>query len=90
MKTSRLERKAVKACFRKVGEATWDYLFDYEKENGLQGCRDRRSTRPTYRVPALKAWLVLKGYYTPEDFKPAATIQSSWAGLSVRTHALAE
>mgnify|MGYP001575059166 CR=1 FL=1 len=65
-----LSRKAVKGNFTNVSEATWDYLFDYEKKNGLFEIRVRLGAmkRPYYDTKKLKKWLLNKGYYREIEF----------------------
>lgn len=90
----KFNRKAIKSNFDKLPAETWDYLFDYEKENGLVECRTEGwGVRfAWYSIPALKAWLIDRGYYTQSDFDargwPIQT-RMSLRGLNVRTHVLA-
>ena len=89
-------RAAVKRNFDKISLETWDYLFDYEKENGLAQCRvppEWGIRRAWYSVTAIKAWLVDRGYYTLKDFDaegwPIPTRREIPRGLKVTTHVLA-
>lgn len=87
----KIGRKACRKCFPRMSEATWDYLFDTEKRNGLIECRvDGPDSLVYYNVEKLKQFLCMKGYYTPDDFSPvAASASGIWAGLQVRQHRLA-
>lgn len=91
-----ITRKAVRLNFDKMSEATWDYLFDYEKGNGLAACRRAPEwgvRKAWYSVCAIKAWLLDRGYYTIEDFDPDGwpipTRKRIPHGLRVTTHVLA-
>jgi hypothetical protein len=90
----KLNRRAVKANFDKVPGATWEYLFDHEKENGLGACRTTGWSvkQAFYATKPLIQWLIDRGYYTPADFKLAPDLvksDSPWAVLNVRRHAIA-
>lgn len=90
----RLHRKAVKANFDKVSGATWEYLFDHEKENGLAACRTSGWTVKCafYATQPLIQWLVDRGYYTAADFRAAEPVvksNSPWSVLNVKRHAIA-
>lgn len=79
-----LNRKAVKRAFPRVADATWEYLFDHEKENGLVQCRAESWSAKIifYRTDALKQWLVARCYYLPEDFEAKEHRRASpWAAL---------
>ena len=89
-------RAAVKRNFDKVDLKTWDYLFDYEKENGLSQCRVEPEwgiRRAWYSIAAVKVWLIDRGYYTLTDFDddgwPIPTRREIPRGLNVTTHILA-
>lgn len=87
----RASRRALKALFTKVDPATWDYLFDIERKNGLH---EHRVKGPSdlyafYNVDGVMTWLCEMGYYTPRDFRSAEMAPSNhWSGLHVRTHSL--
>ena len=84
-----LNRRALKKCFPKVGGATWDYLFDYEKHNGLYELRVPGPGKyPFYSTVGVTKWLANKGYYTPADFSDLPRTTNPWSGLASRTHAL--
>ena len=86
----RLCRKAVRKCFTKVNEPTWNYLFRHEKENGLRAIRAKdEHERAYYRTIDLMKWLIKEAYYTPAEFDDTPQPGNRWNGLSVRTHALA-
>ena len=70
-----LSRKAVKRNFTNVPEATWEYLFDYEKQNGLHEIRvpgPGTMKRPYYDTEKLMKWLVNAGYYTEAELSEPA------------------
>lgn len=84
----RLNRKAIKLAFTKVSDATWEYLFDHEKENGLVKCRTKGWSERLifYSTPKLKEWLVGRCYYLPGDFETRRQQPASpWAGVLHRT-----
>lgn len=89
---TKLNRRAIRLNFTRLSEATWDYLFDHEKENGLGECRTKGwgVKHAWYETAALMLWLVDHGYYAMEDFKPAATPSTSgpWGILPIRKHAM--
>jgi hypothetical protein len=90
----KLNRRAVKANFEKVPGATWEYLFDHEKENGLAECRTKGwgNKHAFYATQQLMQWLVDRGYYALVDFKPEKDLirqDSPWAVLGVKRHAMA-
>lgn len=87
---NKLCRKAIKNCFPKVSEATWDYLFDYEKQNGLFELRVPGDYKKLayYKTSGLMDWLVHNGHYTPVEFDLAPRMSSGWGGLITKTHAL--
>lgn len=90
----KFNRKAVKSNFDKLPPETWDYLFDYEKENGLASCRTTGwGVRfAWYSTEALKRWLIDHGYYTQSDFDPDGwpiRATRSLRGLNVTRHILA-
>ena len=89
----RASRRALKGLFPKVDTATWDYLFDVERKNGLDAHRVKGpdALHAFYNVDGVMTWLVEMGYYTPADFartEPQAP-SNSWSGLQIRTHTLA-
>lgn len=85
-----LNRKAVKQAFPQVREATWDSLFDYEKNNGLHACRVEGPDKYAYYdVEKLMAWLVQRGLYRIRDFEQAGEILYSRPLPQIRTHVLA-
>jgi hypothetical protein len=85
-----LNRKAVKQMFPRVREATWDNLFDYEKNNGLRACRVEGPDKYAhYDVEKLMAWLVQRALYRPIDFYEAGEILYSRPIATIRTHVLA-
>ena len=64
----RVSRKAIRACFTKIKPATWDYLFDSEKHNGLHKFRIRgRNGLAFYNTSGVVTWLCEMGYYTPAE-----------------------
>ena len=90
----KLNRKAVKANFVRLGDATWDYLFDHEKDNGLLKCRTKGWGRKHawYSTKNIKKWLIDRGYYMPDDLdeslsRPARN-GNPWAGLQVSRHTI--
>lgn len=86
----KLTRKAIKSCFPKLREATWDCIFDKEKRNGLAECRvEGPDALACYDLEAVKKWLVYRGHYTPDEFDRKPVISGPWSGLHVKTHALA-
>jgi hypothetical protein len=89
---TRVSRRALKSLFVKLDSATWDYLFDVEKKNGLHAHRVKGPDQlhAFYNVDGVMTWLVEMGYYTPSEFeKPQhEPALGSWAGLQIRTHAL--
>lgn len=90
MPPKKLTRKALKVCFPKVSQATWDYLFDAEKRVGLIECRTKGPDCLIYYDSELiKQWLCERGYYAPDDFQPVAEFRGAWAGLQVRRHSMA-
>lgn len=90
----KLNRKAVRRNFDKLNPETWDYLFDYEKENGLSSCRTQGwgVRHAWYDTALLKVWLIDRGYYTLKDFDsegwPISVRIEIPRGLTVRTHIL--
>ena len=85
----RASRRALKACFTKVNGATWDYIFDTEKQNGLHEYRVKGpNCRAFYNVSGVALWLCEMGYYTPLDFQRGTPTRNHWSGLVTRTHAL--
>lgn len=91
MKTpASLNRKAVKQAFPRVREATWDNLFDFEKNNGLHACRVEGPVKHAhYDVENLMAWLVQRGLYRQRDFYEHGEILWERTSYTVRTHVLA-
>lgn len=85
----KLSRKALRKCFDNISEATWDYLFDVEKQNGLHAHRLECAGLAHYSTKGVMSWLVERGYYTPADFVQQPTLGGGWAGLKIRTHSLA-
>lgn len=82
----KLTRKAIKRCFDQLSEARWDYLFKYERSNGIHECRvEGPFDKAYYSTEALMAWLVTEGYYRPIDFNSLP----GFPQVSVRTHVLA-
>ena len=80
----RLDRKTIKAVLTKLSNETWDYLFDYEKENGLAQCRTAgwNSKVICYDTEQLKTWLMERCYYLPEDFEAKSSRPASpWSAL---------
>jgi hypothetical protein len=80
----KLNRKAVKLNFTKLSNETWEYLFDYEKQNGLAQCRTPGwgVKHAWYATKSLKGWLIEHCYYTPEDFEPRQHRRASpWSAL---------
>lgn len=68
-KPQRLNRKAVKDKYRKLSGATWDYLFDHEKENRLAECRTEEPGRLVFYSRAkIERWLVERAHYREEEF----------------------
>lgn len=85
-----LNRKAVKQAFPRVREATWENLFDYEKNNGLAECRVQGPDKYAhYEVEKLMAWLVQRGLYRCGDFYQFGEILFERSAPTVRTHVLA-
>lgn len=89
----KLTRKALKLNFFKLSEKTWDYLFDHERENGLNACRTQGwgVKKAFYSTEKIRDWLIERNYYTAEDFeekKPARAISGNWDALVSRRHAL--
>lgn len=80
----RLHRKAIKEQLRKLSAATWDYLFDHEKENGLYECRTESWNEKVlcYDTEKLKQWLIDRCYYLPADFDGrVARVPGKWSAL---------
>lgn len=81
----KLNRKRIKFHFHKLGDRTWDYLFDHEKENGLSTCRTPGFGTKTawYSSDAVKLWLVARNYYGIDDFsnRQPAKRATPWSAL---------
>lgn len=89
MPPKKLTRKALKLCFPKVSQATWDYFFDVERRSGLIDCRTQGpDSLIYYDAEKIKQWLCERGYYAPEDFQSVAEVRGTWSGLQVRRHSL--
>lgn len=87
---SSLNRKAIRQAFPRIREATWDNLFDYEKNNGLRACRvDGPDKFAHYDVEKLMTWLVQRGLYRTCDFYEHGEIFYEPRAYTVRTHVLA-
>ena len=87
---SSLNRKAVKQAFPRVREATWDNLFDYEKNNGLADCRVQGPDKYAYYdIDKLMLWLMQRGLYRKSDFYAYGEILFTAYAPNVRTHVLA-
>lgn len=85
-----LNRKAVKQSFPRVREATWENLFDYEKNNGLSECRTPGPDKYAhYDVEKLMTWLVQRGLYRRSDFYSHGEILFERSAPTIRTHVLA-
>lgn len=86
-----LNRKAIRQAFPKIREATWDNLFDYEKNNGLHACRVEGPDKfAHYDLMRLMGWLVQRGLYRRSDFYEYGEIMfEGHRQLQVRTHVLA-
>lgn len=86
----KLSRKALKRCFDNIGEATWDYYFDYERKNGLRDCRVTVSgVIVYYSTEKIKTWLVMQGHFTPAEFEATSRPSNGWGAMQIRTHQLA-
>jgi hypothetical protein len=84
-----LNRKAVKQAFPRVREATWDNLFDYEKNNGLHACRVEGPDKYAhYDVQKLMLWLIQRGLYRSGDFYEPGEILYVRYAPTIRTHVL--
>lgn len=85
-----LNRRAVKQAFPKVREATWDNLFDYEKNNGLHACRVEGPDKfAHYDTKKLMAWLVTRNLYRKWEFYEPGEALYERPVPSIRTHVLA-
>lgn len=85
----RASRRALKACFTKVDPATWDYIFDIEKQNGLHVYRVQGpNSKAFYSTDGVVQWLCEMGYYTPADFEQTENVRNHWSGLVTRAHTL--
>jgi hypothetical protein len=75
-----LTRKAVKQRYTKLSEATWDWLFDIERQNSrLHACRAhvQDAGRTIYYDRAkLEVWLVEEGHYREHDFGATAALDT--------------
>lgn len=89
----KLNRKAVVAIFDNVSPKTWQYMFNYEKHNGLAACRTEGygEKHAWYSTKALMQWMVECGHCSPQDFeeKKQPRPESHWAGLNIRRHSIA-
>jgi outer membrane protein assembly factor BamE (lipoprotein component of BamABCDE complex) len=82
-----LGRKACRQCFTNISEATWDYLFDTEKHNGLFKCRTKGPDLLVYYdAKKILNWMFMKGYYTPDEFSNEPKSNNIYSALIVRTH----
>ena len=89
---ARLSRKAIKLNFTKVSEATWDYLFDCEKQNGIFDLRvpgPGLMRRPYYSTEGIMLWLVNTGRYTQTEFHEPKQISARWLGSVSTIHRIA-
>lgn len=80
----KLNRKRIKFHFHKLGDRTWDYLFDHEKENKLVECRTQGFGVKTawYSTEDVKRWLIERNYYAPDDFSGKANTRATpWSSL---------
>lgn len=85
-----LNRKGVKLAFPRIREATWENLFDYEKNNGLHACRTEGPDKfAHYDVEKLMMWLVQRGLYRRGDFYAIGEILFDRPLPTIRTHVLA-
>lgn len=85
-----LNRRAVKQAFPRVREATWENLFDYEKNNGLHVCRVEGPDKYAhYDVEKLMAWLVQRGLYRCDHFYEPGELLYVRQSYTIRTHVLA-
>ena len=86
----RLRRSGVKLTFPKVSEATWDNLFDNEKNNGLHAMRVSGPDKYAYYdIDGLMKWLVQRGWYRTFDFHEYGEILYQPSNFTVRRHAIA-
>lgn len=77
----KLNRKAVKLLYDKLDEATWEYLFDHEKDNGIHECRVPSDGRKAYYSrEQLKVWLIQEGHYTFAQLNQPERMD--WHGLT--------
>lgn len=80
----KLNRKRIKFHFHKLGDRTWDYLFDHEKDNGLTGCRVPGFGTKTawYSSAAMKHWLIERNYYAVDEFdEKKQSAATPWSAL---------
>lgn len=85
-----LNRRAVKAAFPRVREATWDNLFDNEKNNGLHACRVTGPDKYAhYDVQKLMQWLMTRALYRRTDFYEPGELLYTRPLPTIRTHVLA-
>ena len=91
---NKLTRSAIKSTFTKLSEASWDHLFEHEKENGLHAIRvdGDYPKLAYYDTEAIIHWLVRHNHYTALELaEPIGATPlpdaSRWGGL-VRRHTL--
>ena len=86
----RLNRGAIKRAFPQVSEATWDNLFDNEKNNGLHELRVRGpDSFVYYEVEAVMEWLMERNLYRRADFMEPGELLYERSSLTIRRHLLA-
>ena len=86
----RLNRAGIKRAFPKVGESTWDNLFDNEKNNGLYRLRVPGPDKYAYyNVENVTIWLMERNLYRRSEFSEPGELFYDRPSLPVRTHLLA-